>query len=591
MKKIIKENKTHLALVLLWSHISKKRKKQFFLLIILMLATSVLEVVSLGAVLPFLAALTAPEELFGHPLAIPVIQLFGFTEPNQIIFPLTLFFVMAALLAGAVRLFQLYVVTRLTLSLGADLSVDAYRRTLYQNYSVHVSRNSSEVINGIISKTRTVIGGVVSPLLDLISSAILLVAIMSLLLAINTTITLSSFIGFGLIYLLIIRFTRKHLQHNSKVVAEQSTEVIKTLQEGLGGIRDVLLDGTQDFYCKLFRNADIPVRRATGSNTFIGGGPRFVIEAAGMTLIAVLAYLMFQFSEGSIPVIPVLGVLAVGAQRLLPALQRTYGSYSSIKGSLSSLEDVNKLLEQPLPDDISKVSEAISFEKTISLKNISFRYSQDAPLVLNNVNITLKKGEHIGFIGTTGSGKSTLLDIIMGLLLQTEGNIFIDDQVINDKNRRSWQANIAHVPQNIFLSDNSIEENIAFGVSKAKINKSLVKKSAKQAQINELIESLKDGYQTIIGEHGVRLSGGQRQRIGIARALYKQANVLIFDEATSALDHQTEKMVMSTINELDKNLTVLIIAHRLSTLEQCNQIIDLSEAGQLGIKNIIKGNW
>ena len=574
------------SLVILWRHLTKRRQKQFSLLLVLMVIASLAEIVSIGAVLPFLGILTAPEQAYQHSLMQPVIQILELTKPEQLMLPLTILFVTTVLLAGVVRLTLLYAMTRLSFATGADLSINIYHRTLYQAYEVHVSRNSSEVINGIITKTSTVIGGVISPTLNLISSIIMFVGIMSALFVINPTIALSVSIGFGLLYWMVIRYTKTHLKNNSKIIADQSTQMIKSLQEGLGGIRDVLIDGTQQFYCRLYRNADLPLRRALGNNQFIGGSPRYLMEVIGMTLITGLAYLMTQQEGGMVVAIPVLGALALGAQRLLPALQQAYASYSQIKGSKSSFEDVLNLLDQPL-------SKPIPFAKEIKLNNISFRYSEDSPWVLKNISLSLKKGGRVGFMGVTGSGKSTLLDIIMGLLPATEGGLIIDNQTINSQNRRAWQAHIAHVPQNIYLSDSTIEENIAFGIEKELIDHQRVKKAAQQAQIAELIEQWKDGYQTFVGERGVRLSGGQRQRIGIARALYKQADVLIFDEATSALDSETEQAVMGAIEGLDKELTILIIAHRLTTLKGCNKIVKLDKNNTINIlsyKEVLKLN-
>ncbi|MBT6012107.1 MAG: ABC transporter ATP-binding protein [Candidatus Marinimicrobia bacterium] len=571
----------------LWHHLSKRRQKQFWLLLILMITASLSEIISVGAVLPFLGVLTAPEQIYQHPLMQPLIQVLELTEPNQLILPLTIVFITAALLAGTIRLTLLYAMTRLSYATGADLSINIYRRTLYQEYSSHVARNSSGVINGIITKTNTVIGGILTPVLMLISSIILLIGIMSVLFTINIKVAFTAFIGFGLLYWGVIRYTRQQLKENSQCIADQSTLMIKSLQEGLGGIRDVLIDGSQQFYCQLYRNADLPQRRASGNNIFIGGSPRYAMEAIGMALIAGLAYVMTQQEGGMITAIPVLGALALGAQRLLPALQQAYGAYSTIKGAKSSFEDVLNLLDQPLPSYADQpLPTPIPFEKKIQLTNLSFRYAKDAPWVLKNIDLKLTKGARIGFMGVTGSGKSTLLDIIMGLLPPTDGQFTIDEQSINDNNRRAWQAHIAHVPQNIYLSDSTIEENIAFGTPKEQINRQQVEKAAKQAQIAELIEEWREGYQTFVGERGVRLSGGQRQRIGIARALYKQANVLIFDEATSALDNETEQAVMEAVEGLERNLTILIIAHRLTTLKGCDQIVKLDK------NNIIQtGNY
>ncbi len=543
-----------------------------------MIIASLLEVVSVGAVLPFLGVLTSPEQVYQHSLMQPLIQTLELSSPSQLLLPLTILFIVAALLAGLIRLLLLYVMTRLSYATGADLSISIYRRTLYQEYQVHVSLNSSEVVNSIITKTNTVIGGIITPALTFISSMILLIGIMGALFAINIIIALSTFIGFGLLYWLVVRYTKDQLKYNSQTIADQSTHMVKSLQEGLGGIRDVLIDGTQQFYCKLYRNADLPLRRALGDNSFISGSPRHVMEAIGMALIAGLAYVVTQQDGGMVAAIPILGALALGAQRLLPALQQIYRSYSTIKGSKSSFEDVLNLLDQPLPEYADQPPpKPIPFEKEIKLTNLNFRYTEDSSWVLKNINLSLEKGTRIGFIGATGSGKSTLLDIIMGLLPSTNGELIIDQQPINSQNRRAWQAHIAHVPQNIFLSDSSIEENIAFGITKEQIDHQRVKKAAKQAQISEMVEGWKEGYQTFVGERGIRLSGGQCQRIGIARALYKEANVLIFDEATSALDNETEREVMKAIEDLGKEITVLIIAHRLTTLKSCDKIIKLDK--------------
>ena len=562
----------------LWNHLTSRRKKQFWMLLVLMFIASFLEVMSVGAVLPFLGVLTAPEQLYQHPLMQPLIQTLELDAPSQLVLPLTILFIIAALLAGSIRLILLYVTTRLSYAAGADLSIKIYNLTLYQEYSIHVSRNSSEIINGIITKTGAVVGSVIMPTINLISSTILIISIMTALFVIDTIVALSAFIGFGLLYMTVIRFTGIQLKENSKIIADQSTQMIKSLQEGLGGIRDVLINGSQQFYSQLYRTADLRMRHAQGNNAFIGGGPRYVLETVGMVLIAALAYAMSMKEGGVATAIPILGALALGAQRLLPALQQAYASLSAIRGIEASLQDVLSLLGQPLPEYVNQPSPTpIPFEKEIKLTNLSFGYSPDSSLVLKNINLSILKGERIGFMGITGSGKSTLLDIIMGLLPPTNGELTIDQKSISHENRREWQVHIAHVPQSIYLTDSTIEENIAFGIPKEEIDHQRVIKVAKQAQIEELIAQWKDGYQSLVGERGIRLSGGQRQRISIARALYKEADVLIFDEATSALDNETENAVMAAVEGLEKKLTILIIAHRLSTLRGCDKIVKLDK--------------
>jgi len=560
-------------------HISSRRRGQFWLLLVLMLLASFAEILSIGAVLPFLGVLTVPERVFEHAAAQPIIQALGLTEPAQLLLPLTIAFVVAALIAGIMRLMLLWTSTRLSFAIGADLSISIYRRTLYQPYAVHCARNSSEVINGISTKTNSVIGIVIN-ILSIISSSVMLIAILIAMLSVDPLIALAAFGGFGLIYAFIIRLTSKQLLANSQHIARESSHVIKSLQEGLGGIRDVLIDGSQATYCHIYRNADLPLRRAQGNNSFISSSPRYCVEALGMLLIAVLAYSLAQQADGIAKAIPILGALALGAQRLLPVLQQAYGSWTSIKGGQASLQDALELLDQPLPDYADQpAAEPLPFKHNISLKQLAFRYSPQSPYVLKHLNLTIAKGSRVGFIGTTGNGKSTLLDIVMGLLQPTDGALEIDGQPVTPGNNRAWQAHIAHVPQAIFLADCSIEENIAFGVPLDQIDPQRVRQAAQQAQIAESIESWPKQYQTFVGERGIRLSGGQRQRIGIARALFKQADVIIFDEATSALDNETEQAVMQAIEGLSKDLTLLIIAHRLTTLKNCTQIVELGEGG------------
>lgn len=565
-------------LIRLWHHTSTRRHRQFGLLLLLMLVASFAEILSIGAVLPFLGVLTAPQAVYEHPSTQALIHALGLKSSDQLLLPLTIAFGAAALIAGTVRLILLWASTRLSCAIGADLSINIYRRTLYQPYAVHCARNSSQVINGISGKANGVIFNIVVPTLTLISSSTMLITILIALLAVEPVIALSAFGGFGLIYLLIIRLTRKQQLLDSQRIAHESSHVIKSLQEGLGGIRDVLIDGSQETYCQIYRNADLPLRRAQGNSLFISQSPRFGIEALGMMLIAVLAYALAQQTDGIAKAIPILGALALGAQRLLPVMQQAYAAWSSIRAGQASLQDTLELLDQPLPDYADQPpASALRFERNISIKQLSFGYSPTMPYVLKNIDLSIIKGSRVGFIGTTGSGKSTLLDIVMGLIQPNHGVLEVDGQVVTPANCRAWQAHIAHVPQVIFLADSSIEENIAFGIAKDKINHQRVRDAAQQAQIADIIDTWPEKYQTFVGERGIRLSGGQRQRIGIARALYKQVDVIIFDEATSALDNETEEAVMQAIDNLSHDLTLLIIAHRLTTLKNCTQIVELTE--------------
>lgn len=566
-------------LVSLWHHLSRRRKLQFLLLLCLMLVSALAEVVSLGAVLPFLGILTAPGLVFKHSVVADVAKAWGINSADQLVLPLTVAFAAAALIAGTIRILLLCVSTRLAFACGADLSIEVYRRTLYQPYRVHLSRNSSMVISGIGKVEATV--NVLSQLLTLISSVVLLVAIMLALITIDPVVASVAAIGFGASYGLITWLSRRRLRRNSQRIAHERTQVIKALQEGLGGIRDVLLDGTQPFYCDIYRNADLPMRRAVGNNVFISQSPRFAMEALGMLLIAALAYGLSRQAGGVATTLPVLGALALGAQRLLPALQQIYSAWSSAVGNHAAMADTIELLDQPLPADLLEpLPPPLSFQDAIRFHDVRFRYTTDGPWILCGLNLTIPKGVRVGFVGSTGSGKSTTLDLLMGLLMPTEGELLVDGQPISSNNVRAWQRNIANVPQSIYLADTTLAENIAFGVPRGSIDLDRVRQAARQAHIDDFIENRPEGFNAFVGERGIRLSGGQRQRIGIARALYKQARVLVFDEATSALDSATEKSVMDAIERLNRDLTILIIAHRLTTVRRCDTIVEL-EHGQV----------
>ena len=567
-------------LTALWQNFTVSKKKQAYLILLLMMVSSLLEVISLGSLFPFIGALTSPEVVYGHELMQPVVRLLSITSAEQLFFPLTIIFIVVTVFATTVRLLLLYIMTRFSFETGGDLSVNIYQRALYQEYKVHIDRNSSVVISGIISKTGKV-SGVILNILTLVSSAFVIIGIMSVLFAINVSIALVSFFLFSFLYWIVIYLTKGRVKENSECIAYHSTQVVKSLQEGLGSIRDVLINSSQKFYCKLYKDSDIPLRKAAANNMFISGSPRFILESLSIIIIVLLAFSFVQDENKIINLIPVLGVLALGAQRLLPALQQAYASYSSIKGAQSSMRDVLSLLSQPLPDYIDQHQIPILFKDKISINNLSFRYNYKGPDVLKNIDLIIHKGSRIGFIGETGSGKITLIDIIIGLLEPTVGDVVVDGKVIDKKNYQAWKSRIAHVPQNIHLSDSTIQENIAFGVHSKNIDHAYLEKAAEQAQISELINSWEDGYKTFIGEHGARLSGGQRQRIAIARALYKKADILIFDEATSSLDSETEKSIIKAIEGLNKDLTILVIAHRVSTLSMCDKVIELKDGSIL----------
>lgn len=560
----------------LWRHLDRRRRYQCGLLLLLMLISAVAEVISLGAVLPFLGVLAAPELVFRHSLVAKFSPGLGITSAEQLLLPFTIIFVMAALASGAVRLLQVWANTRFAYAVGHDLSVEVYRRTLYQPYQVHLARNSSEVISGV-DKVNSAIVVLTNTLLICGASLIVFCVILALL-AIDPFAASIAFLGFGAIYGGVTWWTRQHLLRNSQRIAGAQVKRLKALQEGLGGIRDVLLGGKQSAYSNLYRRADWEMRKAERNNLTIDYSPRYIVEALGMTLIAFLAFGLGRQAGEMAAALPTLGALAMGAQRLLPNLQHIYAGWAVITGRQASLQDVLKLLDQPLPQEmLLPAPSPLAFREEVRFDSVRFKYSSDGPLIIAGLDLVVPRGARVGFVGSTGSGKSTTIDLFMGLLQPTSGHILIDSQLLTDEKIRAWQRIIAHVPQSIFLADTTLAENIAFGVPLKDIDLERVKKAAENAHIAEFIESNPQGYHALVGERGIRLSGGQRQRIGIARALYDQAEIMVFDEATSALDNTTEQAVMDAIEKLGRDLTILIIAHRLSTVKRCDLIIELDQ--------------
>lgn len=543
-----------------------------------MLAGAVSEVVSIGAILPFLAILADAEHALQKPLVAQVVHTLNLSGTADLRRQLTFLFAATAVAAGVVRFMLIYVTNKINSGIGHELGAEVYRRTLYQPYAVHVARNSSEIM-GALNKVDDVVW-VVYVLLNLASALLMASFIFTALVLINPALAFSALLGFGTIYAVVSAITSKRLSSNGKVISQAYNNRVQAVQEGLGGIRDILLDHTQILFARRFNQINWPLRQAQASNNIIGPSPRFAVETLGMVLIALLGYSMTTSGGGLAFAIPTLGAFALGAQRLIPLVQQTYQGWVCVAGNRQVLNDVVELLQQPVAQEIQMHVEPLPFERRISLEHVSFRYQSHLPLVLEGLNLVIPRGQRIGFVGATGSGKSTVMDIIMGLLSPSQGRIVVDDAPLTGTSRLAWQRNIAHVPQAIFLADGTFAENIAFGVPTEQIDLVRVRQAARQAQIADFIEAASLGYQAMVGERGVRLSGGQRQRIGIARALYKQATVLVFDEATSALDSETESAVMQAIENLGRELTLLIIAHRLTTLLGCDRIYRLDK-GQI----------
>ncbi len=562
-------------IVRLWFHLASARKRQLALSVALMIVGALFDVISLGAVLPLIAVLVEPDKALEYGPVADLATLVGIESSAELVLPLAIGFALIAVIAGGVRLASLWVVTRLTNAIACDLTVDAYWKTLHQPYEVHIDRNSNVVMSGVLEKVEAVSGSVIRSVQVLCGSVLTVGLITVALITVDPVVASGVIAGLGSSYVLIGQLTRRQLDQNSVTVARARTDRFKAIQEGLGGVRDILLDSSQDHFVQSYRRSDYGFRRATGSNMIISTSPRFVMESLAMVVIAILAVLFSRGPGDVVDSLPVLGAFALGGQRMLPAIQQGFFAWSNLTGSRATVLDAIEFLDQPVDETMTASVVPLGLAEEIRFDQVSFRYLGGSEDVLQDVDLVIPRGARIGIVGETGSGKSTLLDLLMGLLEPTGGTVLIDGVPLTLINRRRWMCTVAHVPQHVFLSDQSFAENIAFGSSDGRIDDARVRNAARRARIDGFIEGRPSGFDELIGERGARLSGGQRQRIGLARAFYRRSDVLVLDEATSALDTTTESKVIAGIGEAETDTTVIQVAHRLSTVESCDQIIEL----------------
>ena len=543
-----------------------------------MLFTALSEVLSIASVFPILIVLSDPKYLEDNKIVQFIMNLLNIQSFNNILTLIILSFIFIILSSVFLKLLNLWICTKISASIGTDFSYEAYEKTLYQTYTKHIERNSSEIISIITLESLQTVA-IIDLLLKLSTSLFTASLILLSLLLVNWKLAIFIITLLTLIYYLISLKVKKELNTNGKKITISYPSQLKSVNEGLGSIREVLLNNSQNFYLNIFKKTDQLIKNLQAKNKFLADSPKFVIEGFSLIiLITIPFYLKNNLSNFNF-ILPSLGVIVFSLQKLLPAIQNIYTSWAIIQSKSPSLRKIFDLLEQKVEFDFKNIKlSPIKFKNSITLENVDFKY-KNSKSVLKNINLIIKKGELIGIKGVTGSGKTTLINILMGLLNPSSGSFYIDNLNISEsdseKYKYSWMKKIALVPQDIYLTDNSFIENIAFGVPNNEINFKLVKECAKKSLIESFINESRNGYRTIIGEKGIKLSGGQRQRIAIARALYKKAEVIILDEATSALDTKTEELVMKSINNLSKNITIIMIAHRLSTLEICDRVITI----------------
>jgi len=558
-------------------HLPAARRRQAVRIWFFMLVGALAEMLSIGALLPFLTLLAAPERMTRYPLFTRAIDAVGLNQA-QILPAATVIFIASAIICMIVRLQLLRVAQRFVFAVGHDLGVKLYDHLLHQSYVYHTQHNSAEMQAGV-QKINNITNLFLQPLMQGLISLTVMTFIIAALAWADPVLAGVAIGGFGGVYVVISFMAKRVLRRNSGRLARLSTQRIQAVQEGMGAIRDVLIERAQPLYLAKFAQLDRAFRNAQSVTTLLANAPRYLVEGMGLVLIAVLAIAMSRQPGGLAAALPVLGALAVGAQRLMPLLQQAYFGWSQMVTNHMNLTNVLDVLDQPV-DRPDRTAAALPFTRTVAFRNLTFAYGTGEP-ALHDITLTIAKGERVGLVGRTGSGKSTALDLVMGLLQPQSGTVAVDDHPLTGaQDRFRWQANINHVPQVVFLSDDTIAANIAFGQAPSQIDMVNVRRAAEAAHAAEFIDALPEGYASTVGEQGMRLSGGQRQRIGLARALYARRPLLVLDEATSALDLATEDAVMASIRQLDAEQTVIIVAHRLSTLRHCSRIIQL-EAGRI----------
>ncbi|MGZ8285929.1 MAG: ABC transporter ATP-binding protein [Allosphingosinicella sp.] len=546
--------------------LSPARRRQFALTLGLMLLGAAAEMVTIGAALPFLALVADPDSALVPPRLLGILTAVG----GSPVVGAALLLIAAALAAAGVRLALTWGSQRFVMATGHDMAAAVFGRMLRQPYAEQVRRNSSQTL-AAVEKVQGVVFGLLQPAMHGLIGAFIAICVFTLLLKIDARAAGLAAVAVILAYVGVSLLVRPRLRRNSEALAGTMVERTRTVQEGLGGIRDIILDRSEPLFEARFRELDSRYRRAQAATQFVAGAPRYVVEAAGLVAIALVTLAMSLEPGGVVKAIPVLGALALGAQRLLPLLQQAYYGWSLASGNYRAFRDVIDMMEAPIPAPQPEAP-PLAVERELAFEGVGFRYPEGR-FALAGVGFRIRAGEHVGIAGPTGGGKSTLLDLLMGLLEPDEGAILVDGRPLDAATRPAWRAGLAHVPQAIYLADDTIAANIAFPRGAEGMDPERLAGAVRAAQLETFLAGLPEGLQTYVGERGVRLSGGQRQRIGLARALYRRPRLLILDEATSALDEATEKAVLAALQGLRGDMTLVTVAHRATTLAACDRLI------------------
>lgn len=564
----------------LWHILSPLDKRKVIYVFILVMGMAFIESAGVISIMPFLAVLSNPNVVESNSYLKQLYDFTGAANKQNFILYLGFLSLFVVICSTVFKIVTQYAVNRFASLQRHYFSTRLLKTYLQQNYEFFIQRNSATLVKNILSEVDQLIWTMILPALTLMSYGVVLLSMVGILLLYDPLMAIATAFVLSLFYASIYMLVRKKLTQIGQEFTQANKERYQTCQEALAGIKDVMINNAEHGYIKQFEESSRVFARHIATRETLGQVPLYVIETVGYGCLIGLAMLLVVSGKEVSHILPVLGLYGFAAYRMLPAAQNMYRAISQIKFSeqvLSVLKPEFALEKDELKHIEKDSTQYLKFENSIRLENINFAYPNrmESP-ILNNFSLEVKKNASLGIIGKSGSGKSTLMDIMLGLLFPQQGKVYIDDVELTADNITQWRDLVGYVPQNIYLADKSIAENIAFGVAKINIDLKRVEFVARQAQIDDFIQSqLPLGYHTLVGERGVMLSGGQRQRIGIARALYKNPQVLFMDEATSALDTETEQAVNEAIQNLNGKMTMVIIAHRKSAVTQCNQILKL----------------
>ncbi len=560
------------------------QRRQAFILLFMITIMALIEMMGVASILPFVTVLTNPGLIETNFILNKMFQIsnnFGVENNLDFLFALGVLIFLLLIISISFKALTLYIQIQFVEKLQHDISKRLVERYLNQPYSWFLNRHSADFAKTILSEVDNVLGNGITPMIELIAKSMITITIFGLLLVVDmkTSLIVSFLLGgsYGIIY----KLSSKHVGELGKDRLKKNQLLFTSVSDAFGALKEIKVGGLEQIYVRRFSDPAQTIAKNQASSTIIRELPRYVLEAIAFGgIILLILYLMIE--KGSFNnALPIISLYAFAGYRLLPALQQIYASFSKFIFIGPSLDKIFYDFKNLKTFDLEQPEEFLEFNKVINLKDINFNYPNTSRLAIRNLTLSIPANNTVAFVGSTGSGKTTVVDIILGLLEAQKGILEVDGIAIKKQNLKSWQRSIGYVPQNIFLTDDTIAANIALGVDHKDINLETVEEVSKIANLHKfVIEELNDKYQTKIGERGVRLSGGQRQRIGIARALYNKPKLLILDEATSALDNKTEKAVMEAVNNLSKSITIILIAHRLNTVKNCDEIF-LLEKGEL----------